>query len=68
MFGKLISSVIKVATLPVDAASASLDIITGGTGSKRSRKGSETFPNPFALIEEVRDRVCESAEAIDNED
>lgn len=67
MFGKLISNVIKVATLPVDAASASLDIITGGDGSKRSRKGNESFPNPFALIEEVGDRVCESAEGIDGE-
>lgn len=58
---------IKVATLPVDAASASLDIVTGGDGSKHSRMGNESFPNPFALIEEVRDRVCESAEDIDGE-
>lgn len=67
MFGKIISGVIKTVTLPVDAASAGLDILTGGDGSKRSRKGNESFPNPFALIEEVRDRVCESAEEIDGE-
>jgi hypothetical protein len=67
MFGKLISNVIKVATLPVDAASAGLDIITGGDGSERSRKNNECFPNPFALIEEVRDRVCEAAEDFDDE-
>lgn len=67
MFGKLISGVIKTVTLPVDAASAGLDIITGGDGSKRSRRNGEVFPNPFALIEEVRDRVCESAEEIDGE-
>lgn len=62
MFGKLLSTAIKVVTLPVDAASAGLDVLTGGDGSKRSRNDD---CNPFGMIEQIRDRIAEAAEDID---
>lgn len=67
MFGKLLSSAIKVVTLPVDAASAAADIVTGGDGSKRSRTATgDVFPNVLGAAEELRDRVAEAAEDIDD--
>lgn len=66
MFGKLISSAIKVATLPVDAANATLDVVTGGSGSKRSRNHNPDFPNPLSMVEKARDAVADAAEEIDD--
>lgn len=66
MFGKFISSAIKVATLPLDAANAAADIVTGGSGSKRSRNHNPDFPNPLSAAEKLRDRVAEAAEDIDD--
>lgn len=68
MFGKLLSSAIKVATLPVDAANAAADLVTGGDGSKHSRNHNPDFPNPFSLAEKLRDRVAEAAEAAEDID
>lgn len=65
MFGKLLSTVIKTVTLPVDAAAAGLDILAGGDGSKKSRT-SDDAPNPAGMLEKLRDRVAESAEEIDD--
>lgn len=66
MFGKLLSSAIKIVTLPVDAAAAATDIVTGGDGSKRSRTSDgDVFPNVLGAAEELRDRVAEAAEDID---
>lgn len=62
MFGNLIGSAIRIATLPVDAANAGMDMITGGDGSKRSRTSDD---NPLAMLENLRDRVAETAEEID---
>jgi hypothetical protein len=64
MFGHLISSAIKIATLPVDAASSAMDIATGGDGSKLSRT-DDNNPSPFSLAERLRDKIAEAAEAID---
>lgn len=66
MFGKLISSAIKIVTLPVDAANAAMDIATGGTGSKRSRNHDDNFCSPTALAERLRDKVADAAESIDD--
>ena len=66
MFGKLLSSAIKIATLPVDVASAAADLATGGDGSKRSRTNTSDFPNPLGLAEKLRDKTAEAAEAIDD--
>lgn len=65
MFGKFISSAIKVATLPIDAASAAMDMATGGTGSKRSRT-DDNNPSPFALAEKLRDKIADAAKDIDD--
>lgn len=65
MFGKLLSTVIKVVTLPVDAANVVGDIVTGGDGSKRSRNASDNC-SPFALTEQIRDKVADAAEEIDD--
>lgn len=64
MFGKLISSAIKVVTLPVDAANAAMDVVTGGDGSKRSRNHPDNC-SPLALAEQIRDQVAKAAEDID---
>lgn len=66
MFGKLLSSAIKVATLPAVAANAAVDIATGGDGSKRSRCRNDDVPNPFALIEEVGDALADAAKRCDD--
>jgi hypothetical protein len=62
MIGKLLSTTIKVVTLPIDAAAATMDILTGDDGSKESRTQN---CEPFALLENIRDRVAEAAEDID---
>lgn len=65
MLGKLLSTTIKVVTLPVDAASAAADIVSGGDGSKHSRtRSGEMLPNVPGAIEEMRDRVAQAAEDI----
>jgi hypothetical protein len=63
MFGKLLSSAIKVVTLPVDAANAAMDIATGGDGSKASRTNDPC--SPLADLENLRDRVADAAKDAD---
>jgi hypothetical protein len=65
MFGKLISSAIKVVTLPVDAANSAMDIACGGDGSKRSR--TNDICNPLADLENLRDKVADAAKDIDED-
>ncbi len=62
MIGKFLSTAIRVVTLPVDAASAAVDVAVGGDGSKRSRTDGS---NPFGMLEEIRDAVADTAEEID---
>jgi hypothetical protein len=62
MIGNLLGKAIRVVTLPVDAANIGMDLICGGSGSKKSRMDD----NPIALLEELRDKVAETAEKIDN--
>lgn len=67
MFGKLLSSAIKIVTLPVDVVSAAADVATGGSGSKRSvRRMHNEAPNPLGFVEKVRDAAAEAAEDIDD--
>lgn len=61
MIGNILSTVIRVATLPIDAASAATDILTGGDGSKESRTDGG---NPFGMLEEIRDAVADTAKEI----
>ena len=57
MFGKLITSVIKVATLPVDIVESAVDVATGGDGSKESK---EMFGMP--RLGELRDAINKGIE------
>jgi len=65
MFGKLLSTAIKVATLPLDAANAGFEILTGDSGSKQQRTRSSTC-SPLGDLERLRDRIAEAAEEIDD--
>lgn len=64
MFGKFLSSVFKVVTLPVDAASAAADMATGGDGSKESR----TTLSPLGELEILRDHIADAAKDIDKDE
>mgnify|MGYP000543852583 CR=1 FL=1 len=59
MIGKLLSSAVKIATIPVDAIESTIDVATGGDGSQLSRDGK------VDLLSKIRDGVCESLEDID---
>jgi hypothetical protein len=60
MFGRILSGVIKVATLPIDAVEIGADMCMGGDGSKESRRQAG-----LPLPSDVRDAVCDVAEDID---
>lgn len=61
MIGKLLGTAIKVVTLPVDVAEATVDVLVGGDGSKRSRRHGD-----INIVSEVRDGIVEAVEEIDN--
>jgi len=61
MIGKILSTTLKVATIPIDAASIALDLAIGDDGSKQSRT-----QNPgTGDLETLRDRIAEALEEID---
>ena len=63
MFGKLISGVVKIATLPVDIVESGVDVITGGDGSKESKEMSD-----MPRLGELRDGLCKGIEdALDDD-
>jgi Fe-S oxidoreductase len=62
MIGRLLSTVIKVTTLPIDVANSAMDMMCGGSGSKRSRTQDDT---PLAMLEKLRDQAAQTAEKID---
>jgi hypothetical protein len=62
MFGKFLSTAIRVVTLPVDAVNVGMDIATGGDGSKESR---EDVPLTSDL-EKLRDAIADTAEDLDD--
>ena len=57
MFGKLLSNIIKVATVPVDVLESGFDVITGGDGSKASKELSD-----IPRLGELRDGICKGIE------
>lgn len=61
MFGSLLSSVIKVATLPLDVAEIAADVVIGGNGDRRTI--SEV--SPTVLPSDMRDSVADAAKEID---
>ncbi len=60
MFGSIISSAIKIATLPIDVVETVADVAIGGDGSKASKK-----MNDANLMSQMRDAVCDAVEEID---
>lgn len=60
MIGKLLSTAIKVATIPIDSIDAALGALSGGDGSKESIDQAD-IPRPSA----IRDAVCDRVEEID---
>jgi hypothetical protein len=61
MFGRLLSKTIKLVTLPVDLAEATLDVATGGDGSRRSRR---QLRHDIPLPSSLRDAVCNTIEDV----
>lgn len=64
MIGSILSTVTKVATLPVDLAAIGIDVATGGDGSKSSRQD-----NPFNLAQsagDLRDEILDALEELDD--
>lgn len=66
MFGSLLSSAIKIVTIPIDVANASADILTGGDGSKESRNGYYNC-TPLSMAEQMRDAAAKAAKEIDED-
>ena len=59
--GKLLSGVLQVVTLPIDIVEIGMDMATGGSGSKQSRKSAD-----LPLLSNLRDEVAKALEDIDN--
>ena len=57
MFGKLISSAVKVVTLPVDILESGVDVACGGDGSKESKDQSD-----MPRLGTLRDGICKGIE------
>lgn len=65
MFGSLLSTALKVVTLPLDAANATIDLITDGDGSKKSRMQPTDCPNLFRGAERLRDVIADELKSLD---
>ena len=61
MFGSFIAGAIKVVTFPLDAVESAADVVTGGDGSKASKKSSD-----LPRLSEIRDGVVKEAEELDD--
>ena len=61
MFGKVLSGAIKVITSPIDVVESAADVVTGGDGSKRSKKQADNF------MSEIRDGICKGLEDMDKQ-
>ena len=59
MFGKLLSSAVKVVTCPIDVVESVVDVACGGDGSKASKQGADNFMSEF------RDGICNGLEDLD---
>lgn len=61
MFGSLLKSATRIATSPLDIADIGLDVVTGGNGSKSSRRDSL-----LSGLIESRDDVADAFEELDD--
>lgn len=62
MFGKLLGAAINIASLPIEAGNAVVDVATGGSGKKSSRKEIPILGD----IEQAADDLAEEAEGLDD--
>ncbi len=60
MIGNLLSGIIKIVTIPIDIAESVLDVVSGGDGSKESKKIADS------PLSGIRDAVCNGLEDLDN--
>jgi creatinine amidohydrolase/Fe(II)-dependent formamide hydrolase-like protein len=60
MFGKLLSSAVKIVTCPIDIVESGFDVLCGGDGSKASKQKGDNF------ISEIRDGICNGLEDLDD--
>lgn len=58
MFGKILSTVVKVVGAPIDVTNTVFDKVTGGSGSKRSRKQIPILGD----IEDCKDIIADDIE------
>jgi hypothetical protein len=61
MFGKLLSTTLKIVTCPIDICEIALDVLSGGDGSKKSKDMADS---PFSGI---RDGICKGLEDLDKD-
>lgn len=59
MIGKLLGAVVRIVTIPVDIVEIGIDMATGGSGSKSSRKSVD-----MPMLSNLRDKVAETLEDI----
>ena len=60
MIGKLLGAAVRIVTIPVDIVEIGMDMATGGSGSKASRKSAD-----LPMLSNLRDKVAETLEDID---
>ncbi len=53
MFGNILGTILDVVNIPVKVANAGLDIVTGGDGSKASRREIPLAGDVEEVIEEI---------------
>lgn len=61
MFGSLLSAATRIVTSPVDIVDIGVDVVTGGDGSKRSRRDSL-----LSGVLDTRDDVAKSFKELDD--
>lgn len=62
MFGSILKSAIKIGTAPADILDIGADVLTGGNGSRASRRDS-----PLSGLFEARDNFADACEELDED-
>lgn len=60
MIGSILGAAVRIATLPIVAADAAMDIACGGSGSKRERELTDSPLNGLANLGEEIAKACEN--------